>query len=364
MRESRKTVVHDLLRRLATLEPSGRPVLSIYLDVRPQATGEAPGRRGGLTLLKGRLREIEKTLPPRGDALESFRTDAALVELYLEEEAPRAAQGLAIFASAGHALFEVVESGVLFEDQVSIGPTPDLFQLARLLDEQETAVVALVDSNTARLFVSRTGALAERGGADEDSISFQKRSMDGWPQARYQRHIDKHDFAGEAAVAIEDLMEQEGATRLVLAGDEVAITPLRDALTPQTAALTTDVLRVHIRTSRHELQRAVAPVLAQAEADDAHSAAERLIDAVRADGLGVAGLERTQAALAQGQVDELLIDPSAEIDESTRNELVRMATLTGATVEVLEGHDDLLRLGGVGALLRYRLTDRDQVATG
>jgi hypothetical protein len=42
------------------------------------------------------------------------------------------------------------------------------------------------------------------------------------------------------------------------------------------------------------------------------------------------------------------------LDESTRGELVRLAQLTGATVEVVEGHDDLQRLGGVGALLRYR----------
>ncbi len=56
--------------------------------------------------------------------------------------------------------------------------------------------------------------------------------------------------------------------------------------------------------------------------------------------------------------------PAAPIDETTRNDLVRLATLTGATVEVVEGHADLLRLGGVGALLRYRLTARDQVVAG
>ncbi len=358
--------MRELLRRLAELEPSDLPVLSIYLDMRPDATGEAPGRRSGEVVLKDRLREIEKTFLPRGDELDSVRADVERIERYLAEEYAPAAAGLAIFACAGRDLFETVEAGVPFQNQVTAAPLPDLFQLARLLDEQETAVVALVDSNTARLFVSRTGVLEERGGPDEDSVSFQKRSMGGWSQARYQRHIDKHrnDFAGEAATAIEELMEEEGAVRLILAGDEVAITPLRDALTPRTAALATEVLRVHIRTPRDELLRDVAPVLAQAEADDAHSAAERLIGAVRADGLGVVGLERTQAALAQGQVDELLLDPAAPMDEITRNELVRMATLTGATVEVVEGHTDLLRLGGVGALLRYRVTDRDQVAVG
>jgi hypothetical protein len=49
-----------------------------------------------------------------------------------------------------------------------------------------------------------------------------------------------------------------------------------------------------------------------------------------------------------------LLDPAAELDEATRGELVRLAQLTSATVEVVEGHDGLQRLGGVGALLRYR----------
>jgi hypothetical protein len=48
-------------------------------------------------------------------------------------------------------LFEVIETGVPFDNQVALEPVPDLFQLARLVVEQETAVVALVDTNTTRL---------------------------------------------------------------------------------------------------------------------------------------------------------------------------------------------------------------------
>jgi hypothetical protein len=50
--------LQDVLRRLAEVEPSELPVLSVYLDIRPQATGNSPGRRAGLTILRDRLREI------------------------------------------------------------------------------------------------------------------------------------------------------------------------------------------------------------------------------------------------------------------------------------------------------------------
>lgn len=169
-----------MLRRLAEVEAGGLPVLSVYLDLRPRATAENPGLRSGMVVLKDRLREIEKTFLRRGADLDSFRDDAERIRRYVDESVAPATHGLALFACAGRDLFEAVEAGVPFENRVSAGPAPDLFPLARLLDEQETTVVAVVDSNTSRLFVTRAGRLEERSGADEDSKYSRKRSMGGW----------------------------------------------------------------------------------------------------------------------------------------------------------------------------------------
>jgi peptide chain release factor subunit 1 len=342
---------------LAEIEPGELPVLSIYLDMRPHATGENPAVRAGTVMLRNRLREIEKTYLPRGPQLDSIRADAERIDRYLADEYDVAADGLALFACAGRGLFETVEAGVPFEDQVTVGPQPDLFQLARLVDEHETAVVAVVDSNTSRLFVTRRGVLQEVGGTDEPAKFYRTRPMlGGLNQANYQRHNAnmRAGFARETAAELARLVEAEGASRVVLAGDAVAIPLLQEALAPQVAALVKDVLRLDIRTPRDAVAEEAQQVLAEAEAEDSRSAADRLVGAVRAGGLGVAGLDETRAALEHGQVDELLLDPAAELDEATRGELVRLAQLTGATVEVVEGHDGLQRLGGVGALLRYR----------
>jgi peptide subunit release factor 1 (eRF1) len=93
------------------------------------------------------------------------------------------------------------------------------------------------------------------------------------------------------------------------------------------------------------------------EADDAWSLADRLVGEVRADGLGVAGLEPTLGALRDGRVDTLLLASAAEIAPHVQSELIRLATNTGARVEVVERHELLKHIGGVGALLRYRLGD-------
>lgn len=349
--------MRDLLRRLAEFEPTGLPVLSVYLDMRPQATGESPGRRTSLTILRDRLSKIEGTLGPRGDGFDSFHADAERIQAFLDHEFDRSSEGLAIFACSGADLWETVESGTPFEDEVGADAVPQLFQLARLLDEQQTVVVAVVDTNTARLFLSRIGRLDEVDGPDEDSAHHQKRSTGGWSQANYQRHIDKHnaDFAQETAEAIERLVDRYKPERVILAGDEVALTPLMAALADHTKELVGEILRVDIRAPRDEVAAEIAPVLQRMEADASTAIADQVVAAVRSDGLGVAGLDATRRALGNGQVDLLLLEADSDVDDEQRNELIRLAATTGADVEVIEAHAGLTRFGGVGAVLRYRL---------
>src|ERR1051326_3420087 len=165
--------VRRALRSLAELE-TGNLVLSVYLDMRPHATGENPAVRAGAVTLRKRLREIEKPYRLRGAELDSSGADVERIDRYLEDEYDVAADGLALFACAGRGLFESAEAGAPFEDQVTVASQPDLFQLARLVDEHETAVVAVVDSNTSRLFATRRGVLHEVGGSDQPPKYFRR----------------------------------------------------------------------------------------------------------------------------------------------------------------------------------------------
>jgi len=345
--------MRDMMRRLAAIKPGEEPVLSVYLDMRPQETGENPAVRAGLTILEDRLRQIERTFWPRGAAYDSIQADAVRINRYITEEFPTAAQGLAIFASAGRDLFETVTAGAPFENQVSAGPVPDLFQLARLLDDQETAVIAVVDTNTARLFVTRLGSLDE---VDRTTRRYRKNPIGGSNQNQYQRHIARHraNVAREVAAEIERVVDQEGALRVILAGDAVAIPLLREALSPRIADMLEDVRRIDILAPRTEIDDEIAPILARAEAEESRSLADQLIDAVQAGGLGVVGLEPTLWALQHGQGDVLLLTSDAPIAEDVRGELVRLATTSDADVEVVRDHERFQHLGGVGALLRYR----------
>jgi stalled ribosome rescue protein Dom34 len=75
---------------------------------------------------------------------------------------------------------------------------------------------------------------------------------------------------------------------------------------------------------------------------------------VRGGGLAVSGLKQTRQALENGQVDTLVLATNTGLAEEERNELIQLAATTSAGVEVVEGHETLDELGGVGALLRYK----------
>lgn len=347
-----------LLRDLAVFDGGELPVLTAYLDMRPQDTGGQPQVRAGLVVLKDRLAEIEKSLRPRGPTLDSFLADRARLETFLDHEFSAETHGLAVFACSGGGLFETVEVRTPFDSAVVVGRRPDLFQLARLLDDHENVVVAVVDTSTARIFVTRFGSLEEVGGPDDRNAKrYRKRSMGGLSQMRYQRTIDlnRARFAAEMAAAIDRVVSEETASRLILAGDEVTIPTLMAALSRQTRDVVhDDILRIGIRAPHGEVHEEIAPILTAIEEDASHATAERLIDAVQAGGLGAAGLPPTQEALAEGRVEILVIDDAGDLAEDVRSELVRLAAASGARTEFVQGSDALLALGGVGALLRYR----------
>lgn len=347
--------IADLVRDLAQFEPGEVPVLSVYLDMRSHEPVGRPGFRAGLVVLRDRLRELERTLGPRGPALESFTADVARLNAYLDEEYWPAAQGVAAFACHARRLFEVVEVGEPFVTEVRYAPQPDLFQLAAHLDEHEPFVVAVVDTNTARLFTGRLGWLEATGGPDDSSVHYRKRSTGGMNEARYQHHIDEHReaFARRAAAAIEERLALEGARYLILGGDEVAITPLREALSPAALQRLIAVLRIDMRAAPQEIARLVAEPVREAEAATSRAVADQLIEAVRADALGVLGVEATRRMLERGQAETLVIDPTALDDTATRAELVRLAVLTRARVEVVNDYPPLRAGDGVGAILRY-----------
>lgn len=348
--------MNETLRRVAEIEPADLPFLSIYLDVRPEATGERPSVRAGLVVLKDRMNEIRKTLPVRGAELDSFNADAERIEAFIAEDKDRTTEGLAIFACHGRGIFETVEVGAPFENQVTDGRAPDLFQLARFDDEWETAVVAVVDSNTVRFVVKSDARAEEVSGPDRKPF---QRSVGGSTERRHRRRLDnqKQDFAQEAATALTELVAEVKAEHIILAGDPATTDAITAALTPQTAALVRETVRMEIRAGRDDVSEQLKPILRRIEEEEGLAVVDQLVAEIQRGRLAASGEADVRRALEAGQVDTLVLDDQ-HAPESARAELVRLATNTAARVEVVSGQAAMEPFGGIGAILRYAVRQK------
>jgi hypothetical protein len=242
--------------------------------------------------------------------------------------------------------------------------------LARFIDH-EPALLALADTNSLRLFVSQPGRLVEVPAIDDEPDNYSHKETGDAAEARFQRHVEDHreKFAQRAARVIGRTFEREAVERVFLAGDDVAIPHLHAALPHAISDRVRDVLRLERRATLDEIEAKTLPAIESAEVGDARDAADRLIGAIGARGLGVGRIDPTRQALETGAALELLLDASigddapadpagqagAElISEADANALIILAARTDARITFVPAHDGLRELGGVGALLRYR----------
>lgn len=364
--------VQDLVDRLAALGPAdGFPVLSLYLDTRPDQHGrdhfqpfvrkELQARRTGL----------------RGQDLRSYDQDTSRVLQWLDDELDPAANGVALFACDGRDLFEAVQlEAPIEESRLHVDRQPHLYTLARVLDLYPRYVALLSDTHTARIFVFGLGARLRESTVENEKT--RRHDMGGWSQMHWQRRVDerRQHHVKEALQELEKTVRREKVDHVILAGDDVALALLREQITPALEARVVDVLKLDVRTPEHELLSASLEALRRREAETDVERVQRLLDDYRAGGLAAAGLREVEAALAIGQVHELLIsaDPmsvraveehedegpqagrQAQVDLCDR--LVALARQTDARVHFVEDPALLAPVGGVGATLRYRLDVR------
>jgi peptide chain release factor subunit 1 len=348
-----------LLARVAQFEPDGVPVVSAYLDLRPGAT-QNPTVRTGQVVLRDTLRDAIDSLGAHTPERQSIEQDAEQISAQLDELLPDA-RGAVFFACSSRDLFAWAATSAPLSDDVSVGARARVAPLARLADF-EPAIVALVDSKTLRVFGLRSSELTELGLIDDDP-EFQRVQAGGWSQARYQRRVDerREAFAELAAEAIEENASAEGASIILIAGDDQSINRLREQLPTTIADNVRATLHADIRATAEDMTELCMPELERIREQDAVDACQRLVGAAEGEGLGVASLEEVRAALGLGQVMELLIADQAPdtgqpaVDDETLEELVRLAVTTDARVRFAGFQEALLERGGVGAFLRFRL---------
>lgn len=370
------------LQVLAATEPSPFPVVSLYLNLAPGQNG----RENFDSFVRKAFADRAKGLPVDSPERESFEKDHERIRAYLDSEINRSSQGVAIFACASADLFEAVQlDAPIGQHWLFIGSVPHLYPLARVIENYPRYAALLLDTNRAQIFVFGLGA-TER---TETVVNPKTRrtSKGGWSQARYQRRADNvHvNHIKEVIDTLERLVRDEDLQHVVVAGEEVALNILRDQLPKPLAEKLIDMTTWDRTAGEADILASSLEALREKDAETDAEKVDELIGAWRSGGLGVAGPESTLSALQLGQVDELIITaipdtlkavqklpadaapgqvvaetsaPQGAADEARlklSDELVTRAQQTGARIRFIEDVDLLADVGGVGALLRFRI---------
>src|SRR5687768_6731644 len=205
----------EQLKMLARVEPGPFPVISLYLDLRPNQHGRDDYEAFVRKVLPERL----KGLPQQSVERDSFERDVARIQDYLDSEVNRSANALALFACDGADLFETLQlEAPLDQHWLFVASVPHLYPLARLLNIYPRYAAVLLDTNKARIFVFGLAALerAEQVAGEKT----RRHSQGGWSQARYLRHMDnlRLQHVKEAISNLETLVSEEQIDHIVEIG--------------------------------------------------------------------------------------------------------------------------------------------------
>ena len=310
--------------------------------------------------------------------------DAERIVSYTADKIDPTAKGVAIFACWGaEEFFEAIQlTTTVSDNRVYAYNQPHLYHLARLDEQYPRYAAVLTDTNTARIFVFGLGHVIDAEEVKGKKVHRVK--VGGWSQARYQRRVGNahQEHAKEVVERLAQIVREDQVSHIILAGDSVVIPLLQEQL-PQEMVSMVEVMKLDIHSSEQDILSATLEKLQGQEARTAAEKVDRLMQQYRARGLAVVGPQETLEALANGQVEELLISGALEeshpqpeevqailapeIPDSeggTKSEEPRQASLpdllvtkakqTGATVTFIDDAALLESAGVVAAFLRWR----------
>ena len=345
-----ETPLRDQLDRLAALPPGS--FISLYLDLRPDHNGQ---RNHVQTFLKNSFDEQLRTMT--GDTHVAFENTLERIRGYVNSTDLTATRALAMFASTTGDVFEAIPLDVPIEQpSMHLGSVPHLYPLARLNDQYPRYAALLADTNSADIYVFALGSTMRRESVTSDKM--RRTRMGGWSQARYQRHADHwHKLHMKDVVdALDKVVMQERLDRIVVACDEVAKPILMEQLPKHLAEKVIDIVNVDVKSiEQHELLKETIDALRREDAKSDAEHVQRMLDAWRAGGLAVAGIEATIRALDMRQVEELLIAGRPDRVVGPADELIAKAQQNSARIRFIEDDSLLADVGGVGALLRFKI---------
>lgn len=377
----------DVFRDLIDRDTDG-PVLSIFSRTDPRDPANLSETPGWLVALRNGLRDAAATVEGNHEATEAIRRLSKEAETRLTgASAHERGRSVALFLSADGTVdifhtFQIPlrEDFVAFENGAVIWPAMDL------LDRGQRTGIIVLSQDQIRLLEWEDGVI------NDLESSIYNLELGDWRQYRgvggdgrtqhSASHVDSHEdrveawrhrFMKDAAKAIAESTKDLNLERLVVVADGDLSTDFMGALPQELRERVVTVVALNlIDSTAHEVAEHLDEHLRQAWRDQVNEVANHSLERIKAGDRGAGGPDQVVAALIEGRVEHLIMDPFYEFDdgdlsdgvreaitnageETAREAAVEIALRTGAHVSSasVEEVPALAEADGVLALLRY-----------
>jgi peptide subunit release factor 1 (eRF1) len=367
------------LRELAGLRPDGHKVLSVYLNLDPS---EFPTQRDRKIEIESLLDVAERALREDGlphDQREELKRDVERVRSWFDREFDASgARGVALFASSGIDLFEVLRLGRPIRSEVTIDDSPFIEPLAGMPGEDGYGVL-LINRQVARILAGGPDRMREVISLADDVHRWHDQG--GWSQARYQRGIQKEvkDHLKHANEELFKLFKRGVVQRLIIGSPNEMRGEVEHTLHSYLRDRIAGWLEIDIRARPAQVAGEAREVIERDERDRERHWLDRLQAGLARGERAVSGLAATLEALTEQRVEALLVEdryraegyasPAADFlstepgNSPTGEELqhrddvvesaMERALEQSAEVIVVRHHPDLQALGSIAGVLRY-----------
>jgi hypothetical protein len=361
---------------LATLPQTVDPVISCYLN-------REPSQANVRHFLEQRVRLIRGSLVPEWRL--EFEEAMSRIDAYLRQDVREGVVGLAMFARAGQQPFFLpLEFHVPLSNWLAVDTAPNIYHLVELKDTYHRYAVLFCTETGVRILGLNVGTIV-----DDIWREFpdpRDRPRRNWTREQHQNDRRQRTdlFINELIGVLSQFMFTGRYGHLILAGHPRVTSRFRKALPTHVAAKLVDVVLASEYDRPNDIVSATQVSFVKQEERESQAAVERLQREIDTHGLAVVGTAATFEALKWGQVCMLVLakgyNPGAgwmcgacgatgvvasplkicteclsrEVRElDVKEEIVRMAERTGSRVVVVNHSDSLMRLGGIGCLLRF-----------
>ncbi|HEX2259503.1 MAG TPA: Vms1/Ankzf1 family peptidyl-tRNA hydrolase [Actinomycetota bacterium] len=295
-----------LLNKLSRIE-SQQKVLSVYLDLDPSEFATPSARESQVKSVLNEAAELVEQLDDESKA--SLRKDVELVRDYLigNDDWSGDARSVAVFASSGNDLFDVVklpepiERGAFIDHQPHVLPMKDMVS-------QDKWLVALVDRRSSRLLVGSPIRLKQYDETEEDVHG--QHDQGGWSQGRYARAVEEEveDHLKNLSDRLLKLHKSTNFDHIVIGASDELWPRLVERLHPYVAEDVIGRIDVDIQNADiAEIQDELRNLEAIEEQQQEESLLEELRMRLANDSRAASGLTRVLETLNEARVERLLI---------------------------------------------------------